>query len=70
MANFKNRFKHTYPGQQVEFKKDWINRKFMNFRKTFVVGSKTLIARRNLEEHLPVCRNDEVMEEITEWLNN
>lgn len=66
LANFKNRFKHSYPGQKVEYKTDIKNKKFMNFWKTFVVKDKTLVARRDL----PVYRNDKEMEKIAEWLNN
>ena len=69
LANFKNFVKYTYPGKTVEFKKDIWNKKFMNFRETFVVENKTLIARRNLEEYCSICKSDEVMEKITEWLN-
>ena len=69
LANFKNWFKHTYPGQQVEFKKDRLNRSF-ELRKTLCVGNKMLMSRDGLRERLPFLRDDDLVEVLVDWLNN
>ena len=68
LANFKNWFKHTYPGQKVEFKKDKLNKK-LAIRKTLCVGNKMLMSRHDLEERLPYMERDGLMEALVKWLN-
>lgn len=68
LANFKNWLKNIYWDKKVEFKRDVINRRF-DMKKTFVVGGKMLISRWDLESHLPMCKDDSVMENILTWLN-
>ncbi|MBO7505152.1 hypothetical protein J6T66_03260 [bacterium] len=69
LANFKNWFKHTYPGQQVEFKSDIVNIK-LAFRKTLCVGDAMLISRKSLVKHIPIFDDDAKMEVLVRWLNN
>jgi len=69
LANFRNWLKKTYWNKKVEFKRDLLN-KNLSFRKTFVVDGTTLIIRWDLEERIPMCSDDKVMEKILEWLNN
>ena len=69
LANFKNWIKYNYWNKKVEFWRDMINRK-LSWRKTFKVDWTMLLARWDLEKYCPVCESDEVMEKLTEWLNN
>lgn len=69
LANFRNRVKFNYPNWKVEFGKDLWNRNF-SFRKTFKVDGTMLIARWDLvDKYCSICKEDSVMEKITEWLN-
>lgn len=68
LANFKNWIKYNYWNKKVEFWRDMINRK-LSWKKTFKVDWTMLLARWDLEKYCPICESDEVMEEITEWLN-
>ncbi len=68
-ANFRNRVKHKYQGKTLVFARDLMNTSF-SFRKTFVVDGTMLIARWDLEKHLPCCKDDAVMQKMLVWLNS
>lgn len=68
LANFKNWIKNKYPDKKITFERSYINRS-LSFGKTFHVDDTMLITRWDLENLCPICNNDEIVEKITEWLN-
>ena len=68
LANFKNWIKYTYWDKEVEFWRDTFNKK-LSWRKTFKIDWTMLLSRWDLEKYCSVCKSDEVVEKITDWLN-
>lgn len=75
LANFRNRCMHTYKGKKIELERWFLNTNgawgiLPSFKKTWYVDNTMLIARGDLEEYCPICKNDTAMKKITTWLNN
>ena len=86
LANFNNRIKSEYPNKKVEFWTDIINRRWImgllygsyargaiiadSWRKTLKINWTMLLNRSDLVKYCSVCKSDEAMKKITEWINN
>ena len=68
LANLRNFVKNKYWNENVEYKRDLVN-KNVSLEKTLCVGNTMLTTRSDLEKQIPACVDEEIIKKIVEWMN-